>query len=67
LRGAKIKLHILLATKDEKRWIVEHSYAGIAVFVSKKDAKKHLESIRAEGVQYEIIDLATTTTPRLRK
>lgn len=45
----------ILITKDGKSWLLLHAYAGVALFGSQKDAAAHIESIRATGIEYQLV------------
>lgn len=52
-------LHLVAAFRDGRRWLVCHHAAGPAVFASEEAARRNVEAIRADGVEYAIIRLWT--------
>lgn len=54
-----MSIFLIVARKDGRRWLVSHSYAGPAVFLSEEDAARHVDAIRATGVAYSIVSLVS--------
>lgn len=50
-------LYAILASKGGERWLVQ-SRNGPAIFLSEAEATKHIESIRATGIDYAIVEFA---------
>lgn len=50
-------LFLIQASRDGRHWLVQHFNAGVAVFHSRSAAERHVESIAASGVNYQILAL----------
>ena len=55
------RLYLIVATKDDQSSLIQYQYAGTAVFPSIHDAVAHIETIRADGIQYAVVGIACSS------
>jgi hypothetical protein len=60
-----INLYVILASRDGRTWMIEHSYGGAAIFFTSADASAHAEAIGASGIEYRIVELSVFEVQRL--
>lgn len=57
-----MSIFLVVASRDDRRWLVNHPYAGPAVFLDMAGAERYVDDIRATGVEYSVVEMPATSS-----